>query len=81
MFNHFWRFLASKTDIRPSYELIQMSTGGEAALAEPDKNRSLVDHDDRSSLSSDEDAQAGVKNIEVISQIWTKWSLISAYIG
>ncbi|KAL8927527.1 MAG: hypothetical protein Q9208_002332 [Pyrenodesmia sp. 3 TL-2023] len=37
------------------------------------------DDDDRSSLSSY--YQAGVKNIEAISQTWTKWSLICAYIG
>ncbi|KAL8723051.1 MAG: hypothetical protein Q9225_000593 [Loekoesia sp. 1 TL-2023] len=35
--------------------------------------------DDQSSLRSDE--QAGVKNIEAISQTWTRWSLISAYLG
>ena len=38
------------------------------------------DDDDQSSLSSD-NTQAGVKNIEAISQTWTKWSLISAYLG
>ena len=37
--------------------------------------------DDRSSLSSDDDPQAGVKNIEAISQTWTKWSLVFAYVG
>ncbi|KAL8999091.1 MAG: hypothetical protein Q9169_001979 [Polycauliona sp. 2 TL-2023] len=36
--------------------------------------------DDRSSLSSD-DAQVGVKNIEAISQIWSKWALVAAYVG
>ena len=36
--------------------------------------------DDRSSISSYE-TQNGVKNIEAISQTWTKWSLISAYVG
>ena len=36
--------------------------------------------DDQSSLSSYE-TQNGVKNIEAISQTWTKWSLISAYVG
>ncbi|KAL6717146.1 hypothetical protein ACLMJK_005061 [Lecanora helva] len=34
----------------------------------------------RSSISTD-DAQAGVKNIEAISQTWTAWSLIIAYFG
>ena len=36
--------------------------------------------DDHSSLSS-HDAQLGVKHIEAISQMWTRWSLISAYVG
>ena len=58
-----------------------MSSIGDAASAEPNKNQSLVDRDEGSSMSSDDDAQAGVKNIEIISQTWTKWSLISAYFG
>lgn len=37
------------------------------------------DDDNRSSLSSYD--QTGVKNIEAISQTWTRWSLICAYIG
>lgn len=37
------------------------------------------DDHDQSSLSSYE--QNGVKNIEAISQTWTTWSLISAYLG
>lgn len=36
--------------------------------------------DDRSSLSSD-GKQTGVKAIEAISQAWTQWSLVSAYVG
>ena len=53
-----------------------------AATARPrDKDHAYVrDADEQSSLSSDE-AQAGVKNIEAISQAWTKWSLIAAYLG
>ncbi|KAI4169854.1 MAG: hypothetical protein LQ343_005403 [Gyalolechia ehrenbergii] len=35
--------------------------------------------DDQSSLDSYE--QTGVKNIEAISQTWTRWSLVSAYLG
>lgn len=37
--------------------------------------------DDQNSLGSHRDIQRGVKNIEAISQTWTQWSLISAYIG
>lgn len=46
------------------------------------KNNSLVDNheDDPSSISSN-DTQAGVRNIEAISQTWTKRSLIAAYAG
>ena len=36
--------------------------------------------DSQSSLSTD-DAQAGVKNIEAVSQTWTRSSLILAYLG
>ncbi|KAL8895025.1 MAG: hypothetical protein Q9192_003895 [Flavoplaca navasiana] len=36
--------------------------------------------DDRSSLSSS-DTQHGVKNIEAVSQTWTKWALVTAYAG
>ncbi|KAL9033544.1 MAG: hypothetical protein Q9180_005891, partial [Flavoplaca navasiana] len=36
--------------------------------------------DDRSSLSS-YDTQHGVKNIEAVSQTWTKWALVAAYAG
>lgn len=32
-------------------------------------------------MSSDDSTQAGVRGIEAISQTWTKWSLIAAYIG
>ena len=46
------------------------------------KNHSYVSDrvDDRSSTISD-DGQAGVKHIEAISQTWTKWSLVVAYLG
>ncbi|KAL9586912.1 MAG: hypothetical protein Q9212_000584 [Teloschistes hypoglaucus] len=37
------------------------------------------DDDDRSSSSSGD--QIGLKNIEAISQTWTRWSLITAYFG
>lgn len=40
----------------------------------------IANEDDRSSLSSG-DAQTGVKGIEAISQTWTQWSLIAAYLG
>lgn len=36
--------------------------------------------DDQSSLASDA-TQTGVKNIEAVSQTWTQWSLIAAYLG
>ena len=59
-----------------------MKMGEESMSAEQSsKANSLGDHhDDQSSLSSD-DTQAGVKNIEAISQTWTKWSLVAAYAG
>ena len=76
-----WIFVTSKSDSPQLYELISMSSNGEAISAEPDKNRSLVDEDSRSSMSSDDDVQAGVKNIEIVSQTWSKWALVSAYFG
>ena len=51
------------------------------AMSAPDVNQSISEReDDRYSLSS-EDTQTGVKNIEAISQTWTRWSLITAYLG
>lgn len=37
--------------------------------------------DNQESLGSHHDVQPGVHNIEAISQTWTQWSLISAYVG
>ena len=34
----------------------------------------------QSSMTSD-DTQNGVKGIEAVSQTWTKWSLVVAYLG
>ncbi|KAL9104977.1 MAG: hypothetical protein Q9163_000149 [Psora crenata] len=47
-----------------------------------DKQRvvSTEDEHDQSSLSSS-DVQTGVKGIEAISETWTTWSLIAAYLG
>ena len=46
-----------------------------------DKHQVPVGHeDDRASFSSDE-TQTGVKNIEAISQTWSQWALIAAYLG
>ena len=53
----------------------------ESVVGEPDKNQSLDQYEDRLSLSSDDDVQAGVKAIEAVSQTWSKWSLITAYFG
>ena len=50
------------------------------ATTPQNKAEPYVHDDDRLSLSSD-DTQVGVKNIEAISQTWTKWSLFSAYLG
>lgn len=37
--------------------------------------------DERSSISSNDDTQAGVKRIEAVSQTWTTGSLVLAYVG
>lgn len=37
--------------------------------------------DNQESLGSHHGVQPGVQNIEAISQTWTQWSLISAYVG
>ena len=53
-----------------------------ASTAPRNKEQSFIPHDDdRSSLNSYDSVQAGVKNIEAISQTWTRWSLVSAYLG
>ena len=56
--------------------------GEEPSTRASPKDSTLVNYhdDDQSSLSSSDD-QVGVKNIEVVSQTWTKWSLIAAYAG
>ena len=59
-----------------------MADAGESA-AGPAKDapyRDRVDGDDAESFTSD-DTQTGVKGIEAISQTWTRWSLITAYLG
>ena len=62
-----------------------MSGSGDMAVVEGERygkdHPGAVENDERSSLSSHDDAQIGVKNIEAISQTWTTWSITSAYIG
>ena len=54
------------------------------ARSERDKDAAVVGHEhyeeDNSSIDSDQ-TQVGVRRIEAISQTWTKWSLIVAYVG
>ena len=46
------------------------------------KNQAVADVvEENQSLAREDNAPVGVKNIEAISQTWTKWSLISAYVG
>lgn len=62
--------------------MAQVDQGSPATPNPRDKGHAYVrDADDQSSLSSSQEPQAGVKNIEAISQTWTKWSLIAAYVG
>lgn len=54
---------------------------GKSNASDHPKHPTINDYEDsRSSISSD-DTQIGVKNIEAISQTWTKLSLIAAYLG
>lgn len=56
-------------------------TVADDAASSHDKNRTVAGYEEsQSSLSSDE-TQTGVKNIELVSQTWTKWSLVAAYLG
>lgn len=56
-------------------------TVADDAASSHDKNRTVTGYEEsQSSLSSDE-TQTGVKNIELVSQTWTKWSLVAAYLG
>lgn len=50
-------------------------------LKELDRYNERATQSDSDGDSIDSDAQAGVKQIEAISQTWTKWSLIIAYVG
>ena len=63
--------------------MINMHSAGKAQ-SEPDKDTAVVNDDhyeeDDASVDSGQ-AQEGVKRIEAISQTWTKWSLIVAYVG
>ena len=61
-----------------------MAENGSRVAEVSTKNRSpVLDERDAesSSFSSGGDAQAGVKGIEAISQTWTQWALIMAYVG
>lgn len=71
----------AQSNIETGPLLAKMSCKGEDFLGEPDRNQSLDQYNDHSSLSSDDNAQAGVKTIEAVSQTWSKSSLIMAYIG
>lgn len=44
-------------------------------------NHDYADDDDDASSSGSDGAQTGMKGIEAISQTWTRWSLIVAYLG
>lgn len=55
--------------------------GALAAGWDQDKAKFVPVEDERSSISSGDDTQAGVKRIEVVSQTWTTWSLVFAYVG
>lgn len=55
------------------------SYGGLKELDRFQEHQSPARSSDEESMESE--AQAGVKQIEAISQTWTKWSLIAAYIG
>lgn len=71
------RILLSKTTSR----MAQAGHTLEDTWVQTNKDHVYVpEEDDRSSISSYE-AQAGVKGIEAISQTWTKWSLVFAYVG
>jgi hypothetical protein len=51
---------------------------------ELDKNGTVVprtDSDDALSIAEPEEAQAGVKRIEAVSESWTKWGLVVAYVS
>ena len=62
-------------------KMAQIDQDVPATMQPQDKGHAYVrDADDQFSLSSSE-PQAGVRNIEAISQTWTKWSLIVAYLG
>lgn len=54
--------------------------GGNASSPHDKGQYATEREDDQASFSSDE-TQTGVKNIEAVSQTWTRYSLIAAYLG
>jgi hypothetical protein len=54
---------------------------GENALSSQGKGQSAIESEDDQSSFSSEETQTGVKTIEAVSQTWTRWSLIAAYLG
>lgn len=54
---------------------------GENALFSQGKGQSAIESEDDQSSFSSEETQTGVKTIEAVSQTWTRWSLIAAYLG
>lgn len=45
------------------------------------KDHPLAEETERSSISSSEVQQAGVKKTEAITLTWSKWALVMAYVG
>ena len=55
---------------------------GMASSHQDDDDRHSTDDAESPATSSiSEEDQAGVRNIEAVSQTWTRWSLIVAYVG
>ena len=59
--------------------MADVATGDVPSRNNKDLSAEEYEHDS-ASVDSDE-TQTGVKNIEAVSQTWTQWSLIAAYLG
>lgn len=61
--------------------IIMAEVGGGQIPPHHNKDQLAVEHDHDRDLFSSDETQTGVKNIEAVSQTWTQWSLIAAYLG
>jgi hypothetical protein len=67
--------------VEPHTQIVMADVAKGHIPSRNNKDQSAEEYEyDSASIKSDE-TQTGVKNIEAVSQTWTQWSLIAAYLG